>query len=191
MATVKSRPGSTQHGGVPRRLAPADFESRRLGEDDELIHIESREAARAASLAMVSQCSRYIEIVSRELDAPLYDQSDFLSAVQRMLVSSPRARLRVLTQSLDRPVAYGHRLIELVRRVPTYAEIRLQGSEYRQYNKAFLIADRVGVVCRDAAHRYEGMVHFNDRHHADTLLREFEQMWSTARPHPDLRRVHL
>ena len=108
-----------------------------------------------------------------------------------MLLASPRARLRVLVQQIDRPVTYGHRLIETVRRVPTYAEIRVQSAEYAQYNKAFLLADRIGVVFRDAAHRYEGTACFNDRHHADTLLREFEQMWLTARSHPDLRRVHL
>ena len=191
MATRKTRPGATSHDGVSRRLTPVDFAQRRLGEGDETIETDSRDQVRAACVAMAAQASRYLDIVSRELDPALLDQVEFLGAVQRMLLGSPRARLRVLAQQLDRPVTYGHRLIELARRMPTYAEIRLQGSEYGRYNNAFLVADRVGVVYRDAAHRYEGSVSFNDRHRADTLLREFEQMWLNARSHPDLRRVHL
>ena len=176
---------------MQRFLEPHEFADIVLGEDSGEIHLRSRAELRAASVAMASQATLRIDIVSREMDRAIYDDSEFLAAMQRLLTSSPHARLRVLVQNLSRVVSYGHRLVDLARRLPSFAEIRVQAEDYMQHNTACLVVDRYGSIFREAADRYEGIALFADRHRADTLIREFDQMWKVARSHPDLRSVRL
>ena len=174
-----------------RYISPAEVDAFKLGVDTDELKLDSSDLVRAVNLALVSQASRYVDIVAHELDSTLYDQSDFLEALQRMLLGSPRARLRVLVQELDRAITHGHRLIDVARRMPTYIDIRVQGAEFRGYYPAFLVSDRIGYVYRDNATRYDGVACFNGRARADRLLHEFEQMWARAHSHPDLRGFFL
>lgn len=174
-----------------RHLAPHEIAALRLGVDQDEVALDTVELVSAATLALVSQATRYVDIVTREIDRRVYDQSELLTAMHRVLLGSPRARLRVLTQSIDRAVTYGHRLVELGRRMPTYVEIRLHSNEHSQFNAAYLVSDRVGYLHQDAANRYEGTACFNDRQRADSLMHEFEQMWLSGRTHADLRGFRL
>ena len=175
----------------PRHVSPAEVADFKLGVDRDELALDSSDLVRAVDVALVSQSTRYVDIVTRELDRTLYDRTEFLDALQRVLLGSARARLRVLTQSIDRAVAYGHRLLDVARRMPTYVDIRLQSAEFSQYNAAYLIADRIGYTYRDAANRFDGVACFNGRTRADRLTHEFEQMWLSARGHPDMRNFHL
>lgn len=175
----------------PRHVSPEELGVFKLGVDSDELELESSDTVRAANVALVSQAGRYVDIVSRELDRSLYDRSDFLHALQGVLLGSARSRLRVLTQSIDRAVTYGHRLLDVARRMPSYVDIRLQSAEFSQYNTAFLVADRIGFTYREAANRFEGIACFNDRTRADRMMHDFEQMWLSARSHPDLRGFHL
>jgi hypothetical protein len=53
------------------------------------------------------------------------------------------------------------------------------------------VADETGLVFRKQAHRYEGIVNFNDRGRCRQVLSDFNDSWEKSAPDPELRRLHL
>ncbi|MEE9423072.1 MAG: hypothetical protein V3V50_07920, partial [Gammaproteobacteria bacterium] len=55
--------------------------SLKLGESDTEIELETRAETQHATDLLIEQVTSGIEIYSRELDAPLYNRSEFLDAI--------------------------------------------------------------------------------------------------------------
>lgn len=170
---------------------PSDFERFVLKEDDETVDIDTSEACRLAALSMARQAARSIDIVSRQLDPLMYDDSDFCNAVSRLVVGSQRARIRALLRHTEPVVKGGHRLVSLAQRLSSFIELRVPAREYEEYNPAFLIVDGAGVIYRQLSDRYEASVSFNNPRLAGELGRQFEDMWQTASADANLRRANL
>jgi len=163
----------------------------RLGESNVEIELQTRAEALHAIDLMVRQATRTIDIFSRELDAPLFDRTEFLDAVTRFCVEHRQARLRILVQNPKVAVQHGNRMIELTRRFSSATEIRQVHEDYRHYNEAFLIVDEVGVLHRPLADRYEGTANLHDPVRSNRLLKFFVEVWERSELHPDLRRLHI
>lgn len=170
---------------------PEDFLSLTLKEFSETVEIDTSDACRLASLSMARQAARSIDIVSRNLDPPVYDNQEFEDALSDLVVGSSRARVRILVLKPDALVKQGHRLLGLTQRLTSYMEMRVPAREHRDYNAAFLVVDEIGSIYRSHSDRYEGMVKFNDRVAAMELERQFEEMWTSAVADANLRRTYL
>jgi hypothetical protein len=170
---------------------PSDFERFVLKQDSQTVAIDTSEACRLAAISMARQSARSIDIVSRQLDPRMYDNADFCEAVSKLLVGSMRARVRVLLRDTDAVVKHGHRLVSLSQRLSSFIEMRIPAREFDEYNSAFLIVDGAGVIYRTLSDTFEGTVSFNDPRKAQELDRQFEAMWQSATPDPNLRRAHL
>jgi hypothetical protein len=170
---------------------PSDFERFVLKEDDQRVDVDSSEECRFAALSMARQAARSIEIVSRQLDPQMFDNSEFCDAVTRLVVGSRRARVRILLRQVDPVIKHGHRLVPLAQRLDSFIEMRVPAPEHDESNVAFLIVDGAGVIHRQQSDRYEATVSFNDPRLAQELTRQFEEMWQTAVQDVNLRRSHL
>ncbi|MGR8918077.1 MAG: DUF7931 domain-containing protein [Gammaproteobacteria bacterium] len=162
-----------------------------LGTDAGLIDIERGDELARLSLAMVSQCRRRLDIVSRHLDPPVYDTDEFAEAVKHMALSSRRARIRLMIIDARPLVTSGHRLLDLVGRLPTYIELRAPAVQHQSFNEAFLIADKEGYIHRQFSDRPEGQADFADRRVAAGLSDRFEDMWERGVPETRFRRLHI
>lgn len=167
------------------------FEDRILGETGGTQTLGEREACRLASLALVQQARRGLDIFSRDLDAALYDHSDFLDAIKELATASRHTHVRILIQDSEPAVKYGNRLVELARRLTTAMEIRLVHPDLRDHTEAFLVADAAGYLHRQYSSRYEATLSFNDPFRARELLQFFEAAWNHSLVDNNLRRLHL
>lgn len=170
---------------------PSDFNRFVLKKDSQTVAIDTSEACRLAALSMARQAARSIDIVSRQLDAQMYDNQDFCDAVSQLVTGSRRARVRALLRHTDAVIKGGHRLVTLSQRLSSFIELRVPAREYDDYNAAFLIVDGIGVVYRSFSDKFDGTVSFNDARKGQELTRQFEDMWQTATPDINLRRSHL
>ena len=168
-----------------------DLATLRLGEDAREIRLASRADNQKVAVALVTQAGRSLDIFSRDLEAELYDQPDFLEGVRALALRSPHVRIRILLQDPARVVRDGHRLVEMARRLSSYIEIRQPSHDYRDHNEAFLIVDRTGLMHRRLADRYEGLASFKQPLRARELGNFFDEVWQRAAPHPELQRLHL
>jgi hypothetical protein len=172
------------------RTAP-DFENSVLGETRDVVEVGTSAEVRTAATFMIRQARRTVDIVSRDLDAPVYDDADFLEAAKQLALRSGRTHVRVLVHDARPMVAHSHRMLALARRLSSSVDIRVQGHQHANYNCAFLIADRLGTIFRPLSDRYDGHVCFHNPREADELTELFEEMWALADDDPNLRELKV
>ena len=162
-----------------------------LGATDVELRLASSADNRHAALALTGQAQRSLHCFTRDLDAPVYDQTPFIQAISALATRSRYSRIQILVQNAERAVKNGHRLIELSRRLSSFIELRKPHHDYHEYNQAFLIADQVGVLRRPIADRYEGTLNFKAPLAAREYCDFFLQVWERSEGDPDLRQLHI
>ena len=169
----------------------ADFSNLTLGTAHPAHEVDTSEAVSRACVALISQASREVVIMTRDLDPKVFDNSDVILALREFLLSSRRVRLRILVKQPETVARRGHRLLELTQRLTSFAEIRVPAAEFSNHNTAYVVVDGLGIVYRGFADRYDASVSFNDRNLAREKLREFDDMWETSVEATSLRRISL
>ena len=162
-----------------------------LAETRGKLSFDTREYNRAAALSMTQQTQHTLRITSRDLDATIYDNDEFIQAAKDMALRSRRAKLYILINTADPAVKNGHRLIDLCRRLTSFIEIRVQGKRFFDYNEATLIADESGYIRRRLAERYETEADFFSPRTAREMIKEFDNMWEESVEDPNLRRLSI
>ena len=169
-----------------------EFANYTLGKSTEdAISITNREENAEAALELVSQAKQKLSIISQELDPLVYDQVDFIDALRKLAINNRYVQIRILVFDPEIIVRRGHKLLDLAGKISSYIELRKVSDKYRSFNEALLVADEVGYLYRESTERYRGKVNFNGRRESKHLLGVFDTMWETAKPDPNLRRVHI
>jgi len=169
----------------------AEFGSFVLGESRELALVDSSAANRNATLSMVTQARRTIDIVTRDFDRPIFDDRKVSEAIRSFAVHSGRGRIRVLVRDPATAILRGHRLINNAQRLSTFIELRKLGHEHRNFNTALVIVDRLGTIIRKFGDRYEGEVSFNNPVEARDWTRVVDDMWTSSVTDPNFRSIHI
>jgi hypothetical protein len=143
--------------------------------------LTSVEDVRAANRRALTGAQRLLSIYSLDLEPKLYEQSSFLDAAQRFLLSHSFAKIRVLTQ---RPVPYSspHKLAAMRRRLSGHIEIRTVSPEFAARTSGMLIADSRAIVYRAQVTSWEGVAGFEQPPIARLYLQEFDEMWVASVP---------
>ena len=172
-------------------VAAPDFERLREEDSSETIEIDSSAAHLQASIVLARNAARRIRILSRHLDPPVYDDPLFVDAVKGFVLNNRRASVRVLIQDPAPLRGIHHRFVSFSQRVTSFIELRVPGREHSRYLSAFMVVDDRGVIFRNFAIRYEGIVNFNDMHQANALIRIFDDMWEMSKSDMGLRRLGI
>jgi hypothetical protein len=162
-----------------------------LGVSAAPFEVKTRDELAQACLALATQARRSLDIVSRHLDAPLYDNEAFAAAVKQLSLSHRSARIRLFILDPRPLLGQCHRLIELATRLSTFIEIRTPSPQHRSFNEAWLIADKLGYVRRQFSDRYEAEVDFCSRRGASALTERLDEMWERGQLDANFRRLHL
>lgn len=157
----------------------------------ETITLHDREETAFASIKLITQAKCTLDITSHDLDAAIYDNDEFVTAVKDLATRGRQSKIRILIQDSSKIVSHGHKLVELALRLSSFIEIRCQSSRFHEYNEAWLIVDESAWSRRRLTGRFEGECDF----HAPRLIQEimitFNEMWAESEPDPNLRRLHL
>jgi len=174
---------------MPAADISTTFQKHTLGQTRVSIKLVTRGDHRQAMLRMVTQSRRTIDIVSRHLDPLIFNERDMVDAFKSLRSRSVKIRILILDPSplLQRV----HRLVDLALRLTSFFELRIPPPEHRSCNESMLIADRKGYVHSLLSDRYEGVANFHAPDVATELLRRFDDLWQTALPDPNLRRLSL
>jgi hypothetical protein len=169
-----------------------DFTDCILGEGSEdAIKVTTREENVEAALELVKQSKQKLSIISQELDPKVYDQADLLDALRKLAINNRHVEIRIIVFEPELIVRRGHKLIDLAGKISSYIELRKVSSKYKSFNESVLVADEIGYLYRESKERYRGKVNFNNRRESKHLLSVFDNLWETAKPDPNLRRVHI
>ena len=158
-----------------------------LGQHEHLERFSQPQEARAHVLALMQQAQRSLCLYSDDLEPWLYHHSSVQQACSRFLLSSPRARLRILLRDPTRAVKEGHRLLTLSRRLSSNLHIRKLNPDHASDELAFLIADDRGLLLRPELDQQSGYALYNDPARVRQRQARFDQAWDTSITDPDLR----
>lgn len=166
----------------------ADFQ---LGETEQLVQVATSAEVADASLALMRQARRKVDIVTRHLDPLLYDLTAFHEATREFCQRSSRQRLRIVILDPAPLVTRGHRLLELAYAKSSFVSLRVPGVEHERFNEAFFIADETGYLWRKLSDRFDAEVNFHGRMRARELTDLFNQIWDKGDPDPNLRKLNI
>lgn len=167
------------------------FDQYTLGQTDSELKLSIREEHQLATVAMLQQARRQVDIVSRDLDATVYDHPAFIDALRSMILNNRRTRVRIIVFDAQTLSRRGHQLLQLATDLSSFIAIREGGQEHASYSEAMLVADSCGYIHRYAWDRYEANANFNNRHRCRALLNTFESMWDQAASSVHLRRLSI
>lgn len=155
------------------------------------ITLSSRDEVKVMNIALAQQTTRNIDIISNNLDASIFDTTDFIEAIKQLSISSKFTRIRILIKDSEPMIKNGHRMIELIQQLTSSIEVRIISDEYKSYNEAFSLFDTKGVIYLRYSERYEGFANFDRPRLVTELSNLFNEVWEHSVPDTSLRRLHL
>ncbi|WP_417566941.1 GNAT family N-acetyltransferase [Marinobacter sp.] len=171
---------------LPRKTAPMI-----LGTDEDSWLFDSERRLISLMDSVVGQAGQRIWLYDRLLEHDLYDRHRFRELVSALARRHRLSEVRLLIHD-DKPlVKRRHKLVELMRRLPSRMELRLVNDDYPVEDRPFILADREGVVYRHDFDKPEGFAKFSDSGRVKLLAENFQRMWDAARPSLELRELPL
>jgi predicted GNAT family N-acyltransferase len=154
--------------------------------------VEDREAAIAATVAIVDATRRRLRVYSRALDPGLFDAAPVLDAVRRLAVRGDGIELRFLLQDAATPQREQAPLIALAQRLPSVMLFRAVDDPVdHAYPSAFIANDGGGYYFRGLGHRFDGETALDAGGRARQLREEFDRTWERSRPCSEYRALGL
>lgn len=197
--------GAYDDAGIPHvdmRCYAPDPALQGLGDDNHTLPLISGEDTRTwlfdteALLirlmdSVVGQARQRVWLYDRFLEYDLYDRARLRELLSTLARHHRLSEVRILIHH-DRPLLKRrHRLVELMRRLPSHISIRLINDEIPSEDRPFLLADREGVVCRHDFDKPAGFARFADGGRVRLLEEAFQRMWEGGRISAELRQLPL
>lgn len=168
-----------------------DFNQYKIGVNNKLLQLESFEENRQLATIMVQQARYTLDIISRLLDPLIFNSPEFIEAVRQMVTGNRQPKIRIIVFDPEAIVRNGHRLVDLAGSLSSFIEMRKASREFHSYNECLLLADNTAYLHRINGERFEATANFNDRRQVKFFIDDFENMWSSAVPDPNLRRLSI
>ena len=154
--------------------------------------VEDREAAIAATIAIIDATRRGLRVYSRALDPGLFDAPPVLDALRRLAVRGDGIELRFLLQDAETPQREHAALIALAQRLPSVLLFRAVDDPVDlAYPSAFVANDGSGYYFRSLGHRFDGETALDAGGRARQLREEFDRTWERSRPCSEYRALGL
>ena len=154
--------------------------------------VENREAAIAATSALLLDARRHLVVYSRELDPGLLDAPPVLEAMRAFATAGRGNEVRVLLHDAAAAQRAHAPLLALAQRLPSVFAFREVADPVDRNEAAAWIAnDAGGYYYRPLGHRFDGEAMHAGAARARQLAETFRPVWERSRPCSELRALGL
>lgn len=141
--------------------------------------------------SLAGQARQRMWLYDQHLHHEIYGRRRFEHLVSGLARRHRQSEVRLLIHD-DKPlVKRRHRLVELMRRLPSSIELRLVNEDYPLRENPFVLIDRCGLLYQNDFSLPSGFANFADGGRVKMLGEEFQRMWDVARPSIELRELPL
>lgn len=165
--------------------------SRPSAVSDQLILLENLADFQEHAVALAQDARRYLAILSTNLDAPLYDQDVFVSAISRLVRESRFAHVNILVKNTKPLIERGHKLARLSQRLSSKVQLRKLTIEPENTDMGFMLRDNDGLLFKNDDLAYRGFANYSAAVEVKRLRETFDYLWQYAEPEADLQLLHL
>ena len=164
-----------------------------LGEDDENIPIDTAAENREAVISLVGQARFSLNLYSRDLDARVFDNTEFERCVFDLARAHHNASIRILVADSSKAVNRGHCLIRLAQRLTSSVFIHNPAREHSGEIATFLVVDAVGLLHRPrtTSNNYDAVINYKAPVRAGELNDYFNEIWERSTPDSQIRRLYI
>ena len=154
--------------------------------------VETRDAAVAATAAVIAGARSRVWIHTRELDPGLLDAEPVLEALRAFAVGGRGREVRIILHDPAAPQRAHAPLLGLAQRLPSAFQFRAVDDPVDQaYSSAFLANDAGGYYFRRLGHRFDGEWDPSNPGRARQLAEAFKPVWERSRACSELRALGL
>ncbi|MDE2235428.1 MAG: hypothetical protein KGL13_09020 [Gammaproteobacteria bacterium] len=153
--------------------------------------LTSSEENRNAAAELARAAHMHLALFTPDLETAVYDNQDFIDAIQRLALRSRYSKIRILVTDPTSAIKNGHRLIELGRHLSSFIEFRRPSEQHANRTDTFMVIDETGLMYRPLAERYEGYFDPDNAFEARVHLRDFDIIWEQSEAEPEFRRLGL
>lgn len=143
------------------------------------------------AIALTTDASREICILSPDLDHRAFDDRTLVDALSALARRSRQSRVRILVSDYRPMIQRGHRLLTLARRLPSSILLQQLNEHPDWKGETLVIKDRSGVLCKPAEADKAAFCEPDSRARAERYLDLFEELWRHSAPHIEFRSVPL
>jgi hypothetical protein len=162
--------------------------------DNETRAVEGREELATARQQLLAATRYKLAIYLPALPPDVLSSPAELAELRRIATSGRGAEIRVILGDPATALRTGHRMIDLVQRLPTAFQVRTpteEDSSEARNGSAWLLNDGHGYLFLPDADRLQGRIALRDGPGQAPLLLQFEQMWDRATPATQLQPLGL
>ena len=167
------------------------FEAHTLGQTSKEIDVKDIDTLKDITLDMAQQSHRLIQIISRHLDAQIYDDNDFITALIKLVRDGRRSEIQILTHDSMPAVKSSHSLIDLHQRLSSHIHIRQIHNDHKNFNQALFLVDEIAYIYRPLSDRFEAKANYNNALQSKQYINLFNEIWQISEPDPQVRRLNL
>lgn len=177
--------GGEQQGATLSLLLPPDRSSIASGSD--LVRLEHMDDFRRFSVTLAKQAVRSIIIFSDDLEAWLYDNDEFVSAVLELAQRSRNSSIRLIVRDTRMLLERGHCLLRASHRASDKIQLHKLPANLTEKLPNFMVVDDNGLLFRPDSQVVQGIGYTDYRARAKPLIEQFDQYWIRSHVDPDLR----
>ena len=143
-------------------------------------------------IELCRSASRYIHILSPQLDHAAFDNPELTTALSALARSSRQTQVRILISDSRQIVSRGHQLLRLAQRLPSTVLLQLLAAEHPDWNgETVVIRDRDGVLYKPGGSDHDAFFEPDSRASASRHLDLFEELWRHSVKDAELRSLQL
>jgi hypothetical protein len=162
-----------------------------MSSDDYVSAIEYPTPFDEFAVSLCLGASRYICILSPQLDHAAFDNSDLVDALSALARRSAQTNVRVLINDSRQLVTRGHQLLQLARRLPSTVQIRKLLEHPNWNNETLVIRDRDGVLFKPGGADHDAFYEPDSRSAARKYLEMFDELWRFSEEDTALRTLSI
>ncbi len=146
---------------------------------------------RCQASIIAQKAHRQIRILSPSLDPNIFDNDALKSNLLNFARQHPYAEIHILVQNPQLLVQNSHRLLNLYHRLPSRVQMRTLNPECQTSHTEFMITDQAGILYKQTLNRYTGYAVYWSPVNATELANDFDTLWNSSEPDPELRRMPI
>lgn len=140
---------------------------------------------------LLDHTRRQLAILSRTLDASIYDTEVFVSTVSNLARSSRYAQIQILVKDTEPLIDRGHKLARLAQRLSSKITVRKLTLEPENGEMGFMLCDKAGLLYKNDEREYRGFADSQAAAEVKRLREIFDYLWQYAEPEPRLQLLHI
>ena len=141
--------------------------------------------------SLSDQATRRFWLYDNTLSHTLYDDHFLTQALSRLGRRSRRSDIRFLIHDDSPLVRRRHRLVQLMRRLPSRINLKLVNTSYPHGDRPSVLVDDSGVLIRHDFASLDGFANFRAPGRVRRFEEEFEQAWNYGSESIELRQLPL